>query len=100
MQVSFRTTRLLRRYQESQKAFKAWGEKVGHRYIERVNILKAARSVDDLFKVQGLDTHPLKGDKAGRYSLTLVDRWRMEVSFEDKATTIVKVEEVSAHYGD
>jgi toxin HigB-1 len=100
VQVEFRTRQLLRRYQQSQRAFKAWGEKVGRRYIERVNILKAAKSLDDLFKVPGLGAHPLKGNKAGRYSLTLVDRWRMEVSFADKAKTIVQIEEVSAHYGD
>jgi len=40
------------------------------------------------------------GNRKGTYSVTLIDRWRMEVSFHDEALTIVRVEEVSQHYGD
>jgi hypothetical protein len=32
--------------------------------------------------------------------MTLIDRWRMVVSFRADAPTIVRIEEVSAHYGD
>lgn len=100
MQVEFRTTRLTECYQDSKKASQAWGDKVARRYIERVNILKAAKSADDLYKIVVLRFHPLKGGKKGQFSLTLIDRWRLVVMFLDEAKTIVRVEEVSKHYGD
>jgi proteic killer suppression protein len=100
VQVTFRTTRLAECYTNSTTAQREWGDKVARRYIERVNILKASRSTVDLQKIPSLRFHPMKGNKEGRHSITLVDRWRMEVSFQDRALTIVRVEEVSAHYGD
>lgn len=100
MQVQFRTNRLLECYQNSKKAQKEWGEKVARRYIERVNILKHAKTAEDLYKIPSLHFHPLTGDKKGLYALTLTDRWRMEVSFEDEALMVVRVEEVSQHYGN
>jgi toxin HigB-1 len=100
VQVEFKTDHLRKCYEKSKNATKAWGEKVARRYIERVNILKGAKTADDLYKIPPLHFHPLKGNKSGLYAMTLVDRWRLEVSFTDKKMTVVKVEEVTAHYGD
>lgn len=100
MRVEFRTGALKGCYTNSAAAARKWGDKVGRRYIERVNILKKARSADDLYKIPPLHFHPLKGDKKGRYAITLIDRSRMIVSFQDDALTIVRVEEVTEHYGD
>lgn len=100
MQVNFRTKRLQECYERVKKAQREWDGKVARRYIERVNILKSAKSADDLYKIPPRRFHPMKGNKEGRYSITLIDRRRMEVSFQDKALTIVRVEEVSQHYGD
>ena len=63
-------------------------------------MLKQAKSADELSKVAALRFHPLKGDRKGEYGITLIDRWRMVVSFRDDALTIVRIEGVSAHYGD
>ncbi|MBI4590533.1 MAG: type II toxin-antitoxin system RelE/ParE family toxin [Candidatus Rokubacteria bacterium] len=100
MQVEFRTRKLRDCYQDSKKAAQEWGEKVARHYIERVNILKAAKSADDLYKIVVLRFHPLKGDKKGRFALTLTDRWRLILTFLDEAKKIVRIEEVSKHYGD
>lgn len=100
MQVSFRTSRLRECYESVNKAQRQWDEKVARRYVERVNVLKAAKSADDLYKIPSLRFHPMEGNKKGTYSVTLIDRWRMEVSFHDEAFTIVRVEEVSQHYGN
>jgi proteic killer suppression protein len=98
--VEFRSNRLRICYEKSEKATREWGEKVGRRYVERVNVLKHARSAEDLYRISPLAFHPLKGSKRGLYALTVVDRWRMVVSFTDPKMTIVRIEEVSAHYGD
>lgn len=82
------------------KAQREWDEKTARRYIERVNILKHAKSADDLYKIPGFNFHPLQGNKKGLYSLTLIGRWRMELSFQGERLTIVRVEEVTQHYGD
>lgn len=77
-----------------------WGVKVARRYVERVTILQAARSVTELYEMTALHFHPLKGRRAGQYALTLGDRWRLIVRVRDEAMTMVRVEEVSKHYGD
>ena len=100
MQVHFRTKRLQECYEKSSKAQREWDEKVARRYIERVNILKSAKSAADLYKIPSLHFHRLKGDKEGLYARTLMDRWRMVVSFKDEPLTVVSVEEVKQHYGD
>ena len=100
MEVEFRTHRLRSCYVDSSVGAREWGDKVARRYIERVNVLKAAKAADDLYKVAVLRFHPLKGNRQGQHSITLVDRWRMVVTFQDDALTVVRIEEVSAHYGN
>ena len=100
MEVEFRTRRLRSCYADSSAGAREWGDKVARRYIERVNILKSAKAVDDLHKIAALLFHSLKGDRQGQYSITLVDRWRVVVTFRDDALTVVRIEEVSAHYGN
>ena len=85
---------------ESAAAAREWGDKIARRYIERVNVLKAAKSVDDLYKIPPLRFHALKADRQGHHAITLIDRWRMIVTFRGDAMTVVRIEEVSAHYGD
>ena len=100
MQIEFRTNRLRSCYADSSAGAREWGDKVARRYIERVNVLKAAKTIDDLYKVAALRFHALKGDRQGQHSITLVDRWRMVVTFRDDALTVVRIEEVSARYGN
>jgi toxin HigB-1 len=100
VQVSFRTTELQQAYVKHGKGRRLWGDAVARKYVDRINILYAAQSADDLFKIPPLRFHPLEGDREGKYALTLHDRFRLVVSFEDKAMTRVVVEEVSNHYDD
>jgi plasmid maintenance system killer protein len=44
--------------------------------------------------------HPLKGDRKGQYAIRLGDRERLIVAFADTKLTVVRIEEVSQHYGD
>jgi proteic killer suppression protein len=100
VRVTFRTARLKRCYEKSEEAQRRWGGAVGRRYVERVNILYAAESVGDLYKMLSLQFHPLTGDRRGQYALTLVGRFRLIVSIPDDDWKAVRVEEVSKHYGD
>lgn len=100
MEVEFRTKRLRACYAEAAAGAREWGERVARRYIERVNVLKSVKSATELHLVAALRFHALKGDRQGQHSIALVDRWRMVVTFRGDALTVVRIEEVSAHYGD
>ena len=100
MQVKFRTKELEQAYTTERKAVRLWGQQVARKYVQRVDVLYAAADADDLFKIPPLRFHPLGGDKDGNYALTLHDRFRLIVSFEDRAMTAVVIEEVSNHYDD
>lgn len=99
MNVRFRSRQLLRRYERHQEAERAWGTAVARKYIQRVSLLYAADHLHDLFALRALRLHPLKGERAGQYAMTLHERWRLIVTLEDEGRTAV-VEEVTNHYGD
>lgn len=100
MRVTFRTTQLQEAYSAHKKGVRLWGEQAARKYVQRVDLLYGANSADDLFKIPPLRFHPLAGKLKGKYALTVHDRVRMVVSFEDQAMTQVIVEEVSKHYDD
>lgn len=100
MEVEFRSTQLEECFRYAAKAVRAWGKEVARRYVERIVILQGARSVAELHDVPPLRFHALKGDRQGQYSLTLVGRWRLIITVRDEAMTVVRVEEVSKHYGN
>jgi toxin HigB-1 len=62
--------------------------------------MKAASSARDLFALQSLRLHPLKGDRKGQHAMNLDESWRLVVVFTGKEWKAVRVEEVSKHYGD
>ena len=100
MQVKFRTNELREAFVRHHRGVRLWGEQVARRYIQRVKILEAANSVDDLFKIPPLKFHPLTEEGKGKYSVVLVGRSRMIATFEDLAMTIAWVEEVNTHDGN
>jgi proteic killer suppression protein len=73
---------------------------VARRYVQRVDILYAAESIEDLHRMTVLRFHPLKGNRKGQYAVSLTDRARLILTFTESVATIVWIEEVSKHYGD
>jgi proteic killer suppression protein len=100
VQVKFRTKQLQRCYESHTKATQKWGADVARRYVERISILYAAETVDDLHRIPVLRFHPLKGNRQGQYALSLTARARLIVTFTGKTNTTAWIEEVSKHYGD
>ena len=100
MQVKFRTRQLQRCYESHAEATRRWGATLARRYVQRINALYAAETVEDLYRIPPLRFHGLKGDRQGQYALSLTDRVRLLVSVAGEAKRIVSVEEVSKHYGD
>ena len=99
MEVIFRTRRLQRNYENRARAIIDWGPEVGQRYAQRIDEIRSAQSVDQLYRVPALRLHPLHGSRAGELSIYLNGRWRLIVTIGDTAQAVI-VEEVSNHYDD
>ena len=100
MQVKFRTRQLQRCYESHAAATRRWGATVARRYVQRINDVYAAETIEDLYRIPPLRFHPLKGDRQGQYALSLTDRVRLIVSVAGEARLIVGGEGVRKHYGD
>jgi len=98
--VEFRTKKLEKAYSEFKYAFKEYGDKIGKKYIQRINLIKTVQSLDELKKLPGLRCHPLKGSRAGQYAVNLNGFYRLIFTIKDGKLNIVTIEEVSKHYDD
>ena len=98
MEVAFASNSLRRCYETHAEAVREWGSTVARKYIQRVNVLYAAREFADLYTIKSLRVHKLKGDLEGQYAITIHDRWRLLLS--RLADDRVRIEEVTKHYGD
>lgn len=100
MEVTFSTSQLEACFRSSRLGQRAWGVDVSRRYVERINILRSARSMADWYAIRALRLHPLTGRRQGQLAMTLTGRWRLIVTFGSDAMTVVRVKEVSKHYDD
>ncbi len=99
MNVTFATANLQRCYESEREAGRAWGREVASRYADRIELMISTEGFHRLFEFAALRLHPLRGDRAGGYAMTLSGRWRLIVEpSEDGRSVLVK--EVSHHYGD
>ncbi len=99
MEVSFRTNRLQRNYEESARDIRQWGPDVGRKYITRINALYAIGNFQEVYNIRAMRLHPLKGSKRGELSIYLTGRWRLIVTKGDTEEGVT-IEEVSNHYDD
>ncbi|MBW2612106.1 MAG: type II toxin-antitoxin system RelE/ParE family toxin [Deltaproteobacteria bacterium] len=100
MKITFRTRKLEREYRKSAMATKAYGVQVAQKYIQRINIMKHVRNIDELAGLPGLRCHPLKGDRQSQFAVNLTGYYRLIFTLHGEALEIVNIEEVSKHYGD
>jgi proteic killer suppression protein len=98
--IRFKTKKLERQYKEHRQAQKAWGNKIARKYIQRINLIKAATCLEDVMKLPGLRCHPLKGDRVGKYAANLDGFYRLIFSVDGEQLEIALIEEVSKHYDD
>lgn len=89
-----------RQYEDYREAEKDYGTQVARRYIERVNIIKQARDIEELKRLPGLRCHELKGNRYGQWAVNLTGFHRLIFTLEGNLLEIARIEEVSKHYGD
>lgn len=100
MEVIFGTKKLEKCYLDHLQGQRAWGPEVGRKYIQRIDILQETSDMAEVRKLPGLACHPLKGGRKGQFGITLHGRWRLIFSLQGDKARIIRVEEVSKHYGD
>ncbi|TMS94092.1 plasmid maintenance system killer [Pseudoalteromonas sp. S201] len=100
MEIDFRTNKLEKCFKESRLANREFGDQVGRKYIQRINLIKAAKDLDEVKKLPGLRCHPLKGDRKGQFAVNLTGFYRLIFTVEGDKLSIAMIEEVSKHYDD
>lgn len=98
MEIRFKTKKLEKQYLSSNEAIKAYGVQVAKKYIMRINILKSAKSFEDLYSMPSLKFHPLTGNRQGEYAISLTGYYRLIIINDGEVFDIAKIEEVSKHY--
>ncbi len=99
IEVTFRTERLRRNYEESTRAIRQWGHEVARKYIIRVKQLQALTDFQAAYSVRSMRLHPLKGSKKEELAINLTGKWRLIVTKGDSEEHVI-VQEVSDHYDD
>lgn len=100
MIISFKTTRLKKEYENERKASKSYGDQIARKYIQRVNLLKRAKNLDEVKTLPGLDCHPLKGNRKGQWAVSLTGFYRLIFTVSGATLNLARIEEVSKHYDD
>jgi len=80
------------------EASRLFGNPMGRKYIQRLAVLRATDKFAQLYGHRALRLHPLKGNRAGQYAITLTGNYRLiiEKVEEDK----VRIMEVEDYHGD
>ena len=100
MEVRFRTKKLKKCYEDYQAGCREWGPEVARKYVQRIDLLQEASSIEEIRRLPGLDFHPLKGRREGQYGIRLHGGWRLVIVLEGEMNEVIFVREVSMHYGD
>lgn len=100
MIVNFKTKKLEKCYCQAKQAQKEFGEQVAKKYIQRINLIKAAKNLEEVMSLPGLRCHPLKGNRQGQYAVKLTGFYRLIFILVDDRLEVAQIEEVSKHYDD
>jgi len=100
LKVEFKNKKLEKCHKDSKEAIKKYGEQVGRKYIQRVDLISDADTSEDLVAMKSLRCHPLKGDRDGQWAMNLTGFDRLIFQYDDGVIKIATIEEVSKHYGD
>lgn len=104
MIVTFEDDHLRQLYEEGTCAGKKhrYQPDIIRRYQKSIRFLIAASSIEALWRIKSLNYEVLTGDKAGRSSIRVNDKYRVEFtvtpSADEPILTICNVIELSNHY--
>jgi len=98
VELEFSSNRLVNASVSFLEASRFFGVPIGRKYIQRLAVLRATDKFTQLYGHRALRLHPLKGDRAGKYAMTLTGNFRLiiEKIKEDK----VRIMDVEDYHGD
>lgn len=98
MQIEFSANRLADASVSLAEASRLSGIPIGRKYIQRLTVLRATDKFTQIYGHRSLRLHPLKGNRAGQYSITLTGNYRLiiEKVQDDK----VRIMDVEDYHGD
>jgi len=98
VEIEFSSNRLANASVSLSVASRLFGPPIGRKYIQRLAVLRATEKFAQLYGHRALRFHPLKGNRAGQYSMTLTGNYRLVIEKvkEDK----VRILEVEDYHGD
>jgi proteic killer suppression protein len=98
VELEFSSNRLVKASVSLLAANRFFGVPIGRKYIQRLTVLRATDKFTQLYGHRSLRLHPLKGDRAGQYAMTLTGNYRLiiEKVEEDK----VRIMDVEDCHGD
>jgi proteic killer suppression protein len=96
--IEFASNHLLGASVSFSEASRLFGVSLGRKYLQRLGLLRAADKFSQLYGLRALRLHALKGNRAGQYSVTLNENYRLiiEKVQEDK----VRIIDVEDYHGN
>lgn len=98
MNIDFSTNRLSEASLNLSQASRFLGVPIGRKYIQRIAVIRATDKFSQLFGLQALRLHPLKGNRSGQYSITLSGNYRLVI--EKVKEDRIRIVDVEDYHGD
>lgn len=99
MTVGFRKKNLRKLYEKHAFCQQKLDQAVCRKYIQRVNLIKAARDFGEFRALPGLACHLLEPKHRGFWAVKLTGFYRLIISVDEDLNEIT-IEDVVKHYGD
>ena len=77
MQITFKTKKLKKTFNERQKLVTEYGDKTAKKIMLRIGVLKAAANLNQVPKVKPDRWHELKNNRKGTFAVDLMQPYRM-----------------------
>ena len=100
LDIQFRTNRWKRAYRNTKDGIRLLGTERHRKFVQRIDLIGEARSIEELSVLPGLHWHPLKGNRAGQFAVTLTGNFRLIITVVEDTPNTVCVEEVTDYHGD
>lgn len=98
MDIEFVAGRLATAARSLSEATRLFGAPIGRKYLQRLAVIRSVDKFTDLYGHRSLWFHPLRGDRAGQFAMTLTGNYRLIVEMIEEDT--VRILGVEDYHGD
>jgi toxin HigB-1 len=98
VEIEFASNRMYAAGRSLSEATRLFGVPIGRKYIQRLAVLRAIDKFTELYEHRALRLHPLRGDRAGQYTMTLTGNYRL--TFERISEETIRILSVEGYHGN